>query len=214
MKERPILFSGEMVRAILEGRKTQTRRVVKFGWNGTAGELMAQSHFDPAYKCKYGEPVDRLWVKETFAVHKHGRLVKEKMPLFEYTHISSDDFSCSIENGYEIVYRATQTIDPDFPIHWRPSLFMPRWASRITLEIVSVRVERLQDITEEDAKAEGVIHDDCSTVLWKNYTNKMSSYDTARSSYASLWENINGNGAWASNPWVWVIEFKKVEVVK
>ena len=183
MKERPILFKGEMVRAILDGRKTQTRRIMKpqpieydgmLMWKGLAWAAVT----DPDQpESPYGIPGDRLWVRETFA----------------YTDSTIND-----QPGY--VYRAT---DPDWSemegFKWKPSIFMPRKASRITLEIVNVRVERLQNITEEDANAEGI-------------PSRMSvqTLTPAVADYAALWESINGYGSWTMNPWVWVIEFKKL----
>ncbi|MHB0973915.1 MAG: ASCH domain-containing protein [Thiobacillus sp.] len=181
MKERPMLMSAPMVRAILAGTKTQTRRVVKpqpggllklalhlarrglpiwfcDGWDGT---------------CPYGQPGDQLWVRETFAPMTTG-----------YAYLADP------------VWR-------DSPSgRWHPSIHMPRVASRITLEIVSVRVERLQDISESDALAEGVSPD--MGLCWQ------SGDDTPRGMYGELWESINGPGSWDANPWVWVVEFKRV----
>lgn len=191
VKERPMLFSGAMVRAILEGRKSQTRRVIKpqppegctVGWSAFSGEdkIECRSYAIPHQsfiKVPYGKRGDRVWVKETF----------------QYT-----DGSLNFQPGW--VYRAT---DPDWETledwKWKPSIFMPRKASRITLEITAIRVERLQDISEEDAVAEGaciklVGHDD----------------DFARNCYRKLWESINGKGSWDKNPFVWVVSFKRIE---
>lgn len=159
MKERPILFSGEMVRAVLEGRKTQTRRVVK---HPPVGYMLDDT---PVFgKCPYGQPGDRLWVKETFCKKLYG----------------------------DVVCRATcDGIAKDNMIGgcWKPSIFMRREYSRITLGIVGVRVERLQEISLNDAKAEGVETTD---------------------RYADLWVKINGAESWNANPFVWVIEFKDV----
>ena len=171
MKERPILFSGEMVRAILDGRKAQTRRTVK-------GSIVVGDPYCPP--CPYGAQGCRLWVRETFA----------------YT-----DQHINYEPGW--VYRAT---DPDWSemegFKWKPSIFMPRAASRITLEVERISVERLQDITEEDARAEGVTVSKsiASDRVWPQY----------KDAYKVLWESINGEGSWAKNPWVWVVEFKKL----
>lgn len=193
MRERPILFSGEMVRAILEGRKTQTRRAVNpqpiqgegvcecpygnFGWaytvNGGACSCGGVTN-------RYGHPGDKLWVKETFCdvmkdcIQNHC-FYRADMPI----HIDAEN----TERGDNIDFA-----DSDFK--WTPSIFMPRWASRITLEIVSTRIERLQEITLDDARAEGVETTD---------------------QYAALWISINGAESWNSNPFVWVIEFKKLE---
>lgn len=181
MKERPILFSGEMVRAILAGRKTQTRRTLKIQPYENGVALINQNHdafitAGPDYGCKnpYGHPGDRLWVKETF------------MP---------DPYV-----GQNFIYRATEP-DPDrYNGHkWKPSIFCTRKASRLTLEIVAVRVERLRQISEADALAEGV-----TSAAW-----------SAVESYFTLWESINGKThSWESNPWVWVIEFRKLEAAR
>jgi hypothetical protein len=172
MKTRPILFNGAMVRALLAGTKTQTRRVAK----GLALEWLSEG-FEPAFVaddanglCPYGHPGDRLWVRETW------RPVNE------------------VHADYAADYNASDlgSLGP-----WKPSIHMPRWASRITLEIVSVRVERLQDISEGDAIAEGVGGDVTVTPCF--------SVDR----YRELWESINGPGSWEANPWVWVVEFKR-----
>jgi hypothetical protein len=167
-KERPILFSAPMVRAILEGRKTQTRRIVK-------PEHVAAYHDDVPILFKrfpYGKPGDRLWVRETWG-------------MFEETH------KCIPH------YRATHATD--VVPRWRPSIHMPRWASRITLEVESVRVERLKECSDADALAEG-----CSSA-------DMQSGDRLQDVYRRLWESINGPGSWEANPWVWVVEFKRIQ---
>jgi hypothetical protein len=196
MKERPILFRGAMVRAILDGRKTQTRRVMKpqadcnsthlghVGYGPCVVLGMRAGMF--SIPCPYGQPGDRLWVRETFVWRAGGAAL-----LFRA------DFDYVEAAGIAGMYGG-----------WKPSIFMPGWASRITLEIVSVRVERLQEITEEDAKAEGVEVKPsagiASIVAGGNPT-------PAQFEYYALWESINAKThPWASNPWVWVIEFKKV----
>lgn len=214
VKERPILFSGPMVNAILEGKKTQTRRIVK----PQPGKLELPPDKPNALNCSYaafvwnererppenihihcpfGSPGDRLWVRETFR-------------LFNFEPHQHDDMG-----ECEIDYRATPNktleaiADEAFTEFgqkspWKPSIFMPRWASRIDLEITGVRVERLNDISEKDAEAEGApmahyLVDDQPT----------GSYDEG---FAQLWESINGEGSWAENPWVWVVEFKRVQL--
>lgn len=166
MKERPIIFNGEMVRTIIDGRKTQTRRTINGG------------DYTPWQPCPFGQPGDHLWVRETWAEH----------------------------DEVEVVYRNPPNWSPlDVPPvdKWRPSIHMPHWASRITLEITSVRLERVQDISEEDAKAEGVF-EPCG---WANPTPARP----YRLAFSSLWESIYSKRApWSSNPWVWVIEFMKV----
>lgn len=218
MKERPILFSGPMVRAILEGRKTQTRRVVKpqppskfpFAQDGTLGGITAFWWTDkdidlddiawwPGYddqdavKCPYGSPGDRLWVRETWC------------------HIGSHT---GPHTGVRTIEDVRYKADGDGYV-WRPSIFMPRWASRITLEIVSVRVERLQDISEEDAETEGYERETFYRELDKlsiaRKLNRLTGVERmpAQSWFIDLWESINGAGSWEANPWVWVIEFKR-----
>lgn len=166
-RERPILFSGPMVRAILDGRKTVTRRVVKH----------VPPEGTPVHLCPYGSPGDRLWVRETW-FNSRG---DDSMP----TH-----------------YRADDRIE-DLQIKWKPSIFMPRWASRITLVLKSVRVERLQDITEEDAKQEGCEPTNLSDAYAK------CEYLLARNRFREVWTKINGPASWDANPWVWRLEFEK-----
>lgn len=191
MKERPILFSGEMVRAILVGRKTQTRRVVKdpenFGCLTGDCPHEKQLECDQAIacfaveSCPYGSVGDRLWVKETHGINRTCPMV--------------DDLSC-VGRGW-IHYAADDSGCPRTLVDkLRPSIFMFRNWSRITLEIVSVRVERLQQITDADARAEG-----CCGV---------TSTCFGVPNYRYVWESINGAGSWKLNPWVWVIEFKKL----
>lgn len=173
MTERPILFSAPMVRALLAGSKTQTRRLVKFQGKDLETFLGLKNQ---AACCPYGQPGDRLWVRETF----------------------SDDWC---EYGHPVQYRADGELDSDMfdaGVKWRPSIHMPRLASRITLEVTGVRVEQLQDISRGEAMAEG-----CP------FPN-MSHGDDPRRWYADLWEQINGDGSWEANPWVWVVEFKKI----
>jgi len=207
LKERPILFSGAMVRAILAGEKTQTRRVVKpqFGPEAMPAEMCAETaegwqtsghsgrwwddcngDADAAVYCPYGKPGDRLWVRETF----NCMYTNEEMKTIKVADLNDGD----------LVYRADGEYDYGVFGPWQPSIFMPRWASRITLEITDVRVERLQDISEADAWAEGCLGTD------DDVTGGISGYRE----YYKLWESINGKTApWASNPWVWVLTFKR-----
>ena len=194
MKERPILFSAPMVRAILDGSKTQTRRIMKVQPSSEKLQLATcidttgnkkhkdKHHWiqvdglnvihndDKYFSCPYGYAGDRLWVRETFNNDWCNKVIYKA------------DGGSAIEAGY--------TAEPK----WKPSIFMPRWASRITLEITGVRVERLHDISEKDAIAEGTPWNDCA--------------GNNREGYKLLWESINGAESWATNPWVWVVEFK------
>ena len=204
MKERPILFSAPMVRAILAGTKTQTRRVVKpvgdddsfvlqdygDGWwpyRSDDGESPMKGDNEIPHACPYGQPGDRLWVRETWRVCG-GR-------EYEYQQDRS-----------QVMYRATHQED-GFPLAWesyvwRPSIFMPRWASRITLKVTGVRVERLQDISIADAMAEGVVETNANL-------RGLEPCMEWRYAYEDLWRQINGPDSWDANPWVWVIEFRK-----
>ena len=240
MKSRPILFSAPMVRAILEGRKTQTRRVVKpvgndegfviidygnGGWpyRSDDGDSTTHTvkrggklyHDETPHACPYGQTGDRLWVRETW---------RYTASSLEESRAITEDISSGIAVDWRATYidncmkllgfsREEAEMADDFET-WRPSIHMPRWASRILLEVTGVRVERLQDISEEDAKAEGA---DC--LITANCTAEqrellaMPLMDDAtpyRNGYALLWESINGDGSWEANPWVWVIEFKRV----
>jgi len=196
MKERPMLFSGPMVRAILDGRKTQTRRIIK-----------PQPKFVPRWldeghwyglRCPYGEPGDRLWVRETWAApHKYDALPPRLIPV-----------------GTNIHYRSTW--EGPCGLRWRPSIHMPRWASRVTLEITNIRAERLHDISWDDALAEGIdrlVDRYDEPDVWRDYSSEGPPEYTSDpiESYATLWESIHGSGAWDKNPWVWVLEFARVE---
>lgn len=205
MKERPILFSGPMVRAILEGRKTMTRRVVKLRHGADVvvvnGQVWKPARVDYAgyVDCPYGHPGDRLWVRESW------RTVKEA------DDIAPRDLNAAHRYWYEA--------DAPHQIGFgkcRPSIHMPRIASRILLEIAAVRVERLHDITEADAQAEGVERVVVGSG-WRRYCDPDSEEvgvppcGDARRSFRSLWKYINGAESWNANPWVWVVEFKRVQ---
>lgn len=219
-KERPILFKGEMVRAILDGRKTQTRRIVKLEnglWRNTKALHMMNPEIE-WHRCEvmpidgpYGCVGDRLWVRETFALSPSGKPIYRANYRGDTSTASTIDLATG-ETG---------------PLVWKPSIFMPRWASRITLEIVNVRVERLQRIGGTDAIAEGIALDKLAdNGYWKNYEfttahprrnavvtdekHRIVGYRNPVDSYRSLWQSINGAGSWDANPWVWVVEFKKL----
>jgi len=239
MTEHPIIFSGEMVQAILEGKKVQTRRVIKpqptydtacgghwYWFTGTWKSICvgcstvekftsrmltpSVSLNHPRPRCPYGIPGDLLWVRETWATPGN------------YDSIKPSELSASHFTRDQIVYRATEQYG-DVYYRWRPSIFMPRWASRITLEVVSVRVEQVQEIDQADAKAEGA-----PALFGPN--NPPFGY---REGFERLWDSINakrtiihewedddgiihrdkvpGGYSWQSNPWVWAVEFKVVE---
>lgn len=207
-KERPILFSTEMVQAILNGRKTMTRRIIKpqpivkkngwFHW-GTKYSCSptADKNLVMPDDCPYGKIGDILYVKETY-LHRSG--------AYEYKASPG-------------VFMKTQNIGPTLMItKWKPSLFMPKSAARIFLEITDIKVERLNDISEEDSIREGVEvykKNYClagSGVTYKKYgkIEDCIAYSQARNSFRSLWKLINGEQSWNDNPWVWVIEFKRI----
>jgi hypothetical protein len=190
MKERPILFNGEMVRAILEGRKTQTRRIVKdcYLTGGPPEDYLLS-------RCPYGQPGDRLWVRETFA-----------WPNDQVTIYRANWREDAMRRGLDHIPK------DDSGIRWNPSIHMPRWASRISLEITNVRVEQLNEISEEDAIAEGIDRESGEYEgYFRDYREPDAITKNARLSYIGLWESINGAGSWDANPWVWVIEFQRVE---
>lgn len=205
MKERPILFSGEMVRAILDGRKTQTRRVVKVPLE-EAQVRTACSYSALIRNCPHGQPGDRLWVRETWKTRR------------EWDKISPGLLPCSEEDAFSdmelrernITYAVKDTAAIKLRGRLRPSIFMPRWASRITLELNDVRVERLQEISGQDAIAEGIQpYTDGGITTFKDYLTDEMGRRAARQSYETLWESINGRGSWAVNPFVWVLGFKR-----
>jgi hypothetical protein len=207
MKERPILFKGEMVRAILDGRKTQTRRMVypqpqetlqaRPYWH-VGGFRTARGCTNPL-RFKYGKAGDRLWVKETWKPHCEGEISPE-FPLGTCVKYRADGKCIKPESWTNEQGRWCESQEESKV--WKPSIFMPRWASRITLEIVNVRVERLQAINDFDAFQEGA-KSECGTVTGPACMSFIQGYKT-------LWESINGADSWAKNPWVWVIEFKKL----
>ncbi|HBR1118989.1 TPA: hypothetical protein ACMEI5_000802 [Klebsiella quasipneumoniae subsp. similipneumoniae] len=236
MKERGMIFNGEMVRAILDGRKTQTRRPIK--WKQTRfteiGEREdgskwpwsedAEHACDFWHPCPFGAVGDRIWVRETWGVVSHAfsddGLMIDWVPDRPATAIHEMPFGNGYYSGYAI-YAA----DGDFTWGdddgyedgrscWKPSIHMPRAASRILLEITDVRVERLNAISEEDAEAEGIdmeaLYDsqDCYDCI---ADHNMTGRPTVTGAFKYLWESIYGEEGWKSTPWVWVIEFKRVE---
>ncbi|AWZ99826.1 hypothetical protein ACLIAG_000069 [Enterobacter hormaechei] len=224
MKERGMIFNGEMVRAILDGRKTQTRRIMKnqpagdypdtpalirsvdggFQWYGHYGE-------SSIFNCPFGAVGDRIWVRETWGVVSHeldedGRIQSwipdrpataiHEMPFGNgyYSghaiYAADGDFTWGDDDGYE-----------DGRSCWKPSIHMPRAACRISLEITGVRVERLRDLSEDDAKSEGITPPSGGVLPGWEF----------RINFRDLWMSIYGSENWEANPWVWVIEFKRIE---
>lgn len=197
--EHPILMSAPMMRAILAGSKTQTRRVAKgVNFVSSGGAPLNFTDDDiKAVSCPYGQPGDRLWVREAFRGCR----------AYEVQGYAPKDW------GNKPIWFEADGTPPGRPEQWalraRPSIHMPRWASRITLEITSVRVERLHEISNEDAKAEGCDHrDPCDHVRLSCKSIGCPGPDY-RIGYRALWEEINGAGSWDANPWVWVVEFKR-----
>ncbi|HDZ3043585.1 TPA: hypothetical protein RST63_003790 [Klebsiella pneumoniae] len=225
MKERGMIFNADMVRAILDGRKTQTRRIMKpqpepcprgghwwpsnvfktmlhveeemqngqGGWGGLVGDA-----------CPFGDVGDRIWVRETFCPVDDTQYGGEKWVDYRAT----PKFEASHPAGWDCAPNDAEALK------WRPSIHMPRWASRILLEITVVRVERLNAISEEDAEAEGIdmeaLYDsqDCYDCI---ADHNMTGRPTVTGAFKYLWESIYGEESWKANSWVWVISFKRVE---
>lgn len=235
-REHPILFSGPMVKAILAGTKTQTRRVVvpqpREGVGHVGPEMLdpprlfrtwldrrqdgktkAEHDFNAqTWRCPFGEPGHRLWVRESFglawpdhaeegwvgdpAAPEGCRPIRDEECVVEYrVDAPEDENPCGWPKATKF-----ESADPESP-RWKPSIHMPRWASRITLEVVGVRVERVQEITGGDAIAEGFLNqdvDDCAEgpIVW----------------YQRVWDRINGGRGWwwRLNPWVWCVEFRRL----
>lgn len=221
-KERPILFNSEMVNAILSGRKTQTRRIIKLplidknmGCELAGNELAGEVNAGDYRNCPLGKPGDQLWVRETFALlgNEDGVCVDWQNNMVKGDEQAAARIykaSCEQKHGdyglYSIpdsAYWKPDTSNMKYEGSWRPSIHMPRWASRIDLLITGVRVERLQDISEQDARAEG-----CA------YGKGNGEIDLAvrpENHFPTLWASIYGADGWQANPWVWVIEFERME---
>ena len=231
-KERPILFNSEMVRAILEGRKTQTRRIAKIydpkEYPNLKGvevvNFRKKSYFWNCHKshpdhisnaCPHGIFGDRLWVRETWDFLPNSNPREPGKPLFGDIIYWAD--------GEIKSYQVPDSFNPMLYgcERRRPSIYMPRWASRINLEVIGIRVEQLNVVSVVDAIAEGVEYQGTEEFgrVFKCYTSKYNGGDwypegkdqAPLFSYQSLWESINGIGSWDANPWVWVIEFRRLE---
>jgi len=216
MREHPIIFNADMVRAVLDGRKTQTRRIMReqpevipkedeFGKPGfwvpfNTGKTMVRNE-DMYIACPFGLKGDRLWVRETFRVHSRAT------DLATLVYKASEQQSWTQQTHRVPIEKCNKPAVVD---KWTPSIHMPRWASRITLEITGVRVERLQAISEQDAAAEGCTFE---ALRFKPGTREVEEMGhTAVYQFGGLWQSIYGADSWQANPWVWVIEFKRVEV--
>jgi len=210
-KETPIIFSTPMVQAILEGRKTMTRRILKvqpkdnqdwklstmmssssredkkhegkLHWVVYNNKFSIKEYDERYFLCPFGKVGDQLWVRECFQYKLNDKTM--------------------------VAYRADVHESAATVISWKPSIFMPKAAARIWLEITNIKVERLNEITEEDALCEGVEFDD-ENKFWFDYSNPLSECYNPIQSFETLWMKINGEDAWDLNPWVWVIEFKRI----
>ncbi len=257
MKERPILFKGAMVQAILDGRKTQTRRPVTpqppaaavkpwcivrssdSSWTGTWGWTDSVGAEPPRYvvdgvRCPLGVAGEQLWVREAFQVFERTSLEQGEEWSQVTKRLRTDIDEPPSARWWRLAYRADGELED---VTWRPSIHMPRWASRIQLEMEWIRAQRLHDITDEEAIAEGIAPlftdeemkarpelESCRG-MWRNYlwhgcargkvmdqwAYQSSGYLSARDSFSSLWESVYGAGSWVQNPWVWVVNFKRVE---
>lgn len=204
MTERPIIFNAAMVKAILDGRKTQTRRLMK-------EQPCDPRHPASLFKCPYGKVGDQLWVRENFQPLLADEKTWDDQPYVNY----------KTGEGYTASYPATDgvieylTADDEVKSNVKPSIHMPRWASRIQLEITNIRYEKLQKISEEDAYSEGIkrLYPD------KPEENHASicidgihcNFNKATECFKCLWESINGEDSWDKNPYVWVVSFKRID---
>lgn len=209
MRERGMIFNAEMVRALLDGRKTQTRRVLTprqlglielaaiggecYPLDSEQQHANSQSYYRQL--CPFGDVGDRLWVREAFRVHS------KATDVATLVYRASERQSWTQQTRRVPISECNKPVSPEA---WTPSLHMPRWASRITLEITGVRVERLSSMTEEDARAEGCMggHDSIPGYMYSA---------TPHEHFHHLWTSIYGEDSWQVNPWVWVVEFKRVE---
>lgn len=215
MKERPILFSSPMVQALLDGRKNQTRRIVKpqpnidpqtgdiLMYKGSEFEkVLPASEYGKQTKCPYGKIGDRLWVRETWREADSllggstltppvAFAYKADKTIFDYKGAQYNTFGLNFEK-----------------FKWKPSIFMPRAACRIMLEITDVRVQRLHDISEQDAILEGI--EKWPDGNYKAYGNNAGKFRQATDSFRSLWASINGFESWNANPLVWALTFKRI----
>lgn len=230
MKERPVIFNGEMIRALLDGRKTQTRRVIANVGADNCIPLQKQTKTKdgiythvmdaPMYGlCPFGQVGDRLWVRETWGVVSHdfdeSEQIIDWVPDRPATAIHEMPFGNGYYSGHAIYAADGEFTWGDDDGHgerscWKPSIHMPHAACRILLEITAVRVERLNNISEEDARAEGISDGGCLNCGEPEPCGCANPQPDATDAFAYLWQSIYGVENWLTNPWVWVIEFKRV----
>ncbi|EPD0170591.1 hypothetical protein ACR4TN_001127 [Klebsiella variicola] len=228
MTERGMIFNAEMVRALLSDRKTQTRRIMKvqpesnqlglllitdstkhsdigkYHWaesNATGNHVRSK-----LFSCPFGAVGDRIWVRETWSSDFANYYPNDRV---WYAADNNRRLDIEVVDGVRGIYSPES--DVHVPFRWQPSIHMPRWASRILLEITNVRVERLNAISEEDARAEGIIDGGCLNCGEPEPCGCANPEPDATDAFAYLWQSIYGQENWNANPWVWVIEFKRVE---
>lgn len=215
-----MLFSGPMVRALLSGAKTQTRRLVKPAPQPPFQPLVSFNHgraevaFGPSNRDPSGigpkwwrpptQPGDTLWVRETWGMN-HCQYERGPIPKVRPADFDQPD-------AHYLAYQATET-DTEIvhELRWRPSIHMPRWASRISLSVSNVRVEQLQEITDADAEAEGIREPSLGDTVWFGFVGLPRPSCPAKTAFANLWMEIHGVESWEANPWVWVIDFEAVD---
>lgn len=238
-KERPLIFTTQMVKAILDGRKTMTRRILDYThpavtgfvpngehgyWMGTARSVQIINQYITTFpfdiKCPFGKVGDRLWVREAFvpdpsADSDHWNDEDSQHTFYSWDGCGSkiSELPKALKTNEHVCYKASVN-HPELSL-WHPNYRMPRWASRILLEITNIRVERLNQISKEDAIAEG-----CSSygpfgeymgAPHPTINDHYQAYSNPVNAFKSIWEHENGNTEWDKNPWVWVIEFKAIE---
>jgi len=213
-KDHPILFRSELVRAILEGRKTQTRRIIRPEWWRCLDPEDAIDRVQALPQCPYGQRGTHLWVRETW------RPYEDPKTCIDGVLFRADGSFREIENTKEAADKWLDARGDKSTPNWRPSIFMPRWACRLKLEIVKVRIERLQEITEKDARAEGIEervvqvgkHSN-PTPIYPAFSEREGGFHSARAAFEFGWDSINAprGFGWDANPWLWVLDFKRVK---
>jgi hypothetical protein len=229
VKERPIIFSAPMVRAILDGRKTQTRRIVKpqpepkehepgkHWWRSAAAQMMVDvegfligdDETVPGCFCPYGNIGDRLWVRETVCI-------LDRDHWWDSTEPKDHLYSLNTPRRNGCAYRSEtdsdgESIRKGYGYKWTPAIHMPRWASRLTLELTEVRVQRVQDIGHDGRRAAGVMAEGITPEQIAIEQKWFHPDDAPAIAFSRLWESVNGKGSWSRNDWVWAITFRRVE---